>query len=113
MRNGIVRVHGKRALERADRERGLALLLEHFAEKNVGAGRGRIEPDRTLQKLFGVVELLNARIRVRQLVVNGSLPRIERKLALKFLDGFRNAGLVEINLAEKRVRERQSEEHTS
>src|SRR5579885_2164906 len=107
MRNGIVRVHGKRALERADRERGLALLLEHFAEKNVGAGRGRIEPDRTLQKLFGVVEVLNARIGVRQLVVDGGLPRIERKLALKFLDGFRNARLVEVNLAEKRMRERQ------
>jgi len=82
-------------------------FLKNFAEKNVWAGGGGIEPDRTLQKFFGLVEFLGAGIGVGEFVISGRTAGIDGQLLFELRDGFGNFGLVEIEFAEQLMRERE------
>src|SRR5258708_18077953 len=103
----VVGIHGHGALQGANRELGFAFFLKNFTEKNVRAGGSGIEPDGTLQKFFGFVKFLRARIGVGKFVVGGRIAGIDGQFLLQLRDGFGNFGLVEIEFAEKLMRERE------
>src|ERR1700719_1917113 len=102
----VVGVHGNGTLQGANGELGFAFFLKNFAEKNVRAGGGGIEPDRTLQKFFGLVEFLGAGIGVGELVVCGGIAGIDDQFLFELRDGFGNFGLIEIKFAEQLMSER-------
>ena len=101
----VVGVHGNGTLQGANGELGFAFFLKNFAEKNVRAGGGGIEPDGTLQKFFGLVEFLGAGIGVGEFVVGGRIAGIDGQFLFELRDGFGNFGLVEIEFAEQLMRE--------
>src|SRR6266404_3674931 len=104
--NIVVGVHGDGALESADGELGFSLFLQDFAEKNVRASGGGVQPNGTLEEFFGLVEFLDAGVGVGEFVVSGGIAGVDGQFLLELRDSFGNFGLVEIEFAEKLMGER-------
>ena len=83
----VVGIHRNGTLQGANGELGFAFFLKNFAEKNVRAGGGGIEPDGTLQKLFRLVEFLGAGISVGEFVVGGRIAGIDHQFLFELAAG--------------------------
>src|SRR6266702_1277889 len=108
VRNGIVWIHCCRSLKRPQSQQRFALLLQYLAHQNVGSCGCCIEPYRSLEEAFGFVELLEARVGVRQLVVGRSVSRIQLQFLLKIRYRLRHSRLIEMKLSQEEVRKRKS-----
>jgi len=105
VRDIVVGIHGNGALQSANGELGFAFFLKNFAEQNVRPGGSCVEPDRTLQELFGFVEFLDAGIGVGKFVIRSGITGIDGEFLFELRDGFWNFGLVEIEFAEELMSE--------
>ena len=105
VRDVVIRIHGDGALEGADGELSFAFFLEDFAEKNVWAGRGGVEPDGALEKFFGLVEFLQAAVGVGEFVISDGIAGVQDKFLFELRGCFGNFGLVKVEFAEELVGE--------
>ena len=90
MRDVVVGIHGNGALKSANGELGFTFFLQDFAKEYVRTGGSSVEPDRALEKFFGLVEFLEARVGVSEFVIGDGIAGVESKFVFELGRGFGN-----------------------